>query len=220
MVPAGATLRGGGAGLTTITGNSSPSLFQPILILGNDATLSDLAATGLSGGAGVQAGGNAAFFNVNISVGQADKTNGALYNAGSGVVTLDNVTTRSHYGVNNGSTGGIQTGEIRITNSDIDGVVQNAGGGKITVQNSKIGQGTSNPESGVTVYSTGLIQLTDVLVYSPSVGLYPSNPDSRVEVTRGRIFSTYPRQALQIGTATCTNVLNPAGTANLSATCN
>jgi hypothetical protein len=188
--------------------------------LGNNATISGLAITGLSGGAALEASGNATVSNLSISVGQEIETNGAFYNAGSGLVTLDNVTTRSFYGVNNGGTGGPQTGEIRITNSDIDGVVQNSGGGKITVQSSKIGQGTLRPESGVTVYSTGLVQLTDVLIYSPSVGLYPSNPESRVEVTGGRIFSLYPRQIAQTGIATCTNVRNPAGTANLSATCN
>jgi hypothetical protein len=218
-VPAGVTLRGGGSGSTSISGHSSSALFQPIVILLNNATINDLAIGGLSGGAGIQANGNATVFNVNIVVGQSSGTNGAFYNAASGVATLDNVTTRSFYGVNNGSSGGTQTGEIRITNSDIDGVVQNAGGGKITVQNSKIGQNTLHPESGVTAYSTGLIQLTNVLVYSASVGLYP-NPGSRIEVSGGQIFSAWPRQALQTGTATCTTVLNAAGTANLSPSCN
>jgi hypothetical protein len=219
MVPAGVTLRGGGSGGTSISGHSPTALSRPIVTLGNNATISDLTVGGLSG-AGIQADGNATVFNINIVVGQIDKTNGAFYNAGSGLVTLDNVTSRSFYGVNNGSYNGLETGTIRITNSDIDGVVQNAGGGKITVQNSKIGQNTLHPESGVTAYFNGLIQLNNVQVYSPSVGLYPVDPGSRIEVTGGRIFSTYPRQAAQTGTATCTTVLNPTGTANLSASCN
>jgi hypothetical protein len=220
-IPDGVTLRGGGKASTNIRGVSpwGTQIFRPIVILGNNASITDLTVSGESGGAGIQANGNATVVSVNISVGQVKDSNGAFYNAGSGLVTLDNVTSRSFYGVNNGSNGDTQTGEIRITNSDIDGVVQNTGGGKITVQNSKIGQNTSNPESGVTAYSTGLIQLTNVLVYSSSVGLYP-NPGSRIEVTGGRIFSTYPRQALQTGTATCSGVLNATGTANLSPSCN
>jgi hypothetical protein len=219
-VPAGVTLRGGGVGSTSISGQSTLSLSRPIVILDNNVTISDLKVLGLSGGAGIQANGNATVFNLNIVVGQTDKTNGAFYNAGYGLVTLDNVTSRSFYGVNNGSYNGLETGTIQITNSDIDGVVQNAGGGKITVQNSNIGQNTWHPEAGVTAYFSGLIQLTNVQVYSPSVGLYPVDPGSRIEVTGGRIFSTYPRQAAQTGTATCTTVLNPTATANLSASCN
>jgi hypothetical protein len=219
-VPAGVTLRGGGAGSTSISGQSPPALFRPIVTLANNATISDLAVRGLSGGAAIQANGNATVFNLNIAVGQTIGTNGAVYNAGSGLVTLDSVTARSFYGVNNGSYNGAETGTIRITNSDIDGVVQNAGGGTITVQNSKIGQNTLSPESGATAYFNGLIQLTDVQVYSASVGVYPVDLGSRIEVTRGRIFSTWPRQALQTGTATCTAVLNPSGSANLSASCN
>jgi hypothetical protein len=219
-VPAGVTLRGGGASSTSITGQSPLPVHLPIVLLENNAAISDLTVLGLSGGAGIQADGNATVLRVNITVGQVFETNGAFYNAGSGIVTLDYATSRSYYGVNNGSYNGAQTGEIRITNSDIDGVVQNAGGGKITVQNSKIGQGTSHPESGVTAYFNGLIQLTNVQVYSPSVGLYPVDSGSRIEVAGGRIFSNYPRQALQTGTAICTAVLNLAGTANLSASCN
>ena len=153
-VPAGVTLRGGGSGSTSISGHSPSPLSRPIVILENNATISDLSVGGLSGGAGIQADGNATVSNVNIVVGQIVLTNGAFYNAGSGLVTLDNVTSRSYYGVNNGSYNGPQTGEIRITNSDIDGVVQNAGGGTITVQNSKIGQNTSHPR----VRSDSLLQ--------------------------------------------------------------
>jgi hypothetical protein len=219
-VPAGVTLRGGGVSSTSISGQSPPALFRPIVTLANNATISDLAVRGLSGGAAIQANGNATVFNVNIAVGQTIGTNGAFYSAGSGLVTLDNVTARSFYGVNNGSYNGSETGTIRITNSDIDGVVQNAGGGTITVQNSKIGQNTLSPESGATAYFNGLIQLTDVQVYSASVGVYPVDSGSRIEVTRGRIFSLWPRQAAQTGTATCTAVLDPSGSANLSASCN
>jgi hypothetical protein len=219
-VPAGVTIRGGGSVGTSISGQSPLSSSLPIVILDNNTTISDLRVSGLSGGAGMQANGNATVFNVTIDVGQTIGTNGAFYNAGYGLVTLDNVTSRSYYGVNNGSYNGPETGTIRITNSDIDGVVQNAGRGKITVQNSKIGQNTSHPESGVTAYFNGLIQLTNVQVYSSSVGLYPVHPGSRIEVIGGQIFSTYPRQAGQTGSATCTTVLNPTGTANLSTSCN
>jgi hypothetical protein len=221
-VPAGVTLRGGGKTSTNIRGVSpwGTQIFRPIVILKNGASVTDLTVSGESGGAGIQADGNAIVVSVNIAVGQLEFSNGAFYNAGSGLVTLDNVTTRSFYGVNNGSYNGLETGTIRITNSDIDGVVQNAGGGTITVLNSTIGQNTSQPISGATAYFNGLIQLTDVTIYSPVVGVFPVNAGSRIEVSRGRIFSTYPRQANQTGTATCTTVLNATGTANLSPACN
>jgi hypothetical protein len=224
-IPDGVTLRGGGKTSTNIRGvshwgtQSDPRLFRAIVILKNGASVTDLTVSGESGGAGIQANGNATVVSVNISVGQVKDSNGAFYNAGSGLVTLDNVTARSYYGVNNGSYNGSETGTIRITNSDIDGVVQNAGGGMITVQNSKIGQNTSQPESGVTAYFNGRIQLTNVTIYSPVVGIFPVDLGSRIEVMGGRIFSTYPRQAAQTGTATCTAVLDAAG-ANLSASCN
>jgi hypothetical protein len=225
-VPAGVTLRGGGKFTTNIRGvspwgdQSVSRLFRPIVILANNASITDLTVSGESGGAGVQANGNAAVVAVNISVGQVVDSNGAFYNAGSGLVTLDNVTARSYYGVNNGSYNGSETGTIRITNSDIDGVVQNAGGGTITVLDSKLGQNTSQPISGATAYFNGLIRLTNVTIYSPVVGVFPVDAGSRIEVSGGRIFSTYPRQADQTGTATCTTVLNAVGTANLSPSCN
>jgi hypothetical protein len=143
--------------------------------------------------------------NVIIKVSELPGENGAVYNSGPGKLVMNNVRTRSRYGVNNAS------GRIEISNSDIDGVVQNGAGGIITVQDSDIGEATPLPESGATAYSSGKIVLTRVKIYSTSVGIYAVDPGSRIEVVDSQILSTYPRQALLTGTTVCANVTKNGG---------
>ena len=217
-MPEGVTLKGVAQGSTKIIGNSNVGSFLPIVILSATSTLQDVSVVGSGGGAGVQAstipGSTATIMNVNIDV---SDTNGSVYNSGSGDLVMRNVRTRSRYGVNNGGTGGPQTGRILINDSDIDGVVQNAAVGSITVTNSKIGFQTSTPESGATAYKSGHITLNNVMVSSMSVGVAAVDPESIVDVVGGSILSLHPRQSASMGMTNCNNVAKTGGF--LSSTC-
>jgi hypothetical protein len=199
-----------------IRGESPLALSRPIVKLAANSTLANVGVAGTTGGAGVQVDTNpgvtAYISNVSINVSQELGANGAVYNAGPGIVRMTTVRTRSHYGVNNSS------GSIVILDSDIDGVVQNDAGGDISVRDSKIGFQTLWPESGVTAYKTGLIKLTNVTVYSASVGVSAVDLLSKVDVQGGSILSLYPRKLPnpltpgdEAGTTACTNVAKPAG---------
>jgi hypothetical protein len=226
-IPPGVTLKGVTQYTTDVIGNSpltNPSTglaqFLPIVILSADATLTDVGVSGSGGGAGVQAntspGVTARINRVSISV---SPTNGAVYNAGSGTLEMTSVRTRSGFGVNNGSTNGTETGTIVILgNSDIDGVVQNATGGNISVRDSYIGLGTASPVVGVTAYKSGQITLTDVTVSSAVVGIWAIDANSKIDVLRGSILSQFPRQASNSGMTTCNNVTKNGG-GFLSGTC-
>jgi hypothetical protein len=222
-VPQGVVLQGVTQYTTDIIGNSpltsgGVAQFLPIVILSADATLIGIGVSGSGGGAGVQAntvpGATARITKVIIDV---SATNGSVFNGGSGNLVMTNVKTRSGFGVNNGSTNGPETGTILIQGlSDIDGVVQNATGGSISVKDSYIGLGTASPISGVTAYKGGQILLTNVTVYSAVVGIWAVNgpvpgPASRIDVTGGSILSQFPVQASSAGTTLCTNVAKPAG---------
>ncbi len=224
-VPPGIVLQGVSQYTTDIIGNSpltNPTTgldqFLPIVILSADATVTGLGVSGSGAGAGVQAntspGATARITNVIISV---SATNGSVFNGGSGNLVMTNVKTRSGFGVNNGSTNGPETGTILIQgSSDIDGVVQNATGGSISVRDSYIGLSTASPISGVTAYKGGQILLTNVTVYSAVVGIWAVNgpipgPASRIDVQGGSIRSQFPVQDSSAGITTCTNVAKPAG---------
>ena len=221
-VPVGVTLKGVAQDATKIIGNSTVGLFLPIVILSATSTLQDVSVLGSGGGAGVEArtisGSMATIVNVNIDV---SATNGSVYNSGSGDLVMRNVRTRSRYGVNNGGTGGTQTGQILIYNSDIDGVVQNASGGSITVTDSEIGSQTGTPvltpESGVTAYKSGHITLHNVMVSSRVVGIWATDLASSIDVFDGSITSINPRQSASNGPTTCLNVAKTIGV--LSPTC-
>jgi hypothetical protein len=222
----GIILKGGNRYTTNIIGNipldsGGVPQYLPIVRISADSTLMDVGVSGSSRGAGVQANtspGVTARIN-NVSIGVAS-TNGAVYNAGSGTLEMSNVRTRSGFGVNNGSTNGTETGTIVIVgNSDIDGVVQNATGGNISVRDSYIGLGTASPVVGATAYKSGQITLTDVTVSSAVVGIWAIDANSKIDVLRGRILSQFPRQASNSGMTTCTNVTTTGG-GPLSGTCN
>lgn len=214
-VPPGVVLTGVASHLTYITGSSLLALSRPIVIMSANSTLTGLGIAGTSGGAGVQVNSNtgvtALMRNVSINVSQDPGANGAVYNAGSGIVRMINVRTRSRYGVNNGVVGETRTGSIVIVDSDIDGVVQNASGGDISVSDSTIGLDTAWPESGSTAYGSGLIKLTNVTVRSASVSLATVNAASVIDVQGGSISSQFPRQVLSLGPTTCTNVARSPG---------
>jgi hypothetical protein len=226
-IPSGVTLKGVTQYTTDVIGNSpltNPGTglaqYLPIVILSADATLIDVGVSGTGGGAGVQAntspGVTARINRVSISV---SPTNGAVYNAGSGTLEMTSVRTRSGFGVNNGSTNGPETGTIVIVgSSDIDGVVQNATGGNISVRDSYLGFQTSSPVVGATAYKSGQITLTDVTVFSAVVGIWAIDANSKIDVLRGSILSQFPRQASNSGMATCTGVTKTGG-APLSTTC-
>jgi hypothetical protein len=225
-VPAGVTLQGIASNETTIIGNSplqNPATgldqFLPIVILSKDATLTRVGVSGSGGGAGVQAntapGFTARITDVSISV---SASNGAVFNGGSGNLVMTRVRTRSGFGVNNGSTNGTEAGTILIIGSDIDGVVQNAGGvpgqpGTISVNDSHIGFETASPIAGVSAYMTGRILLTNVTVHSAVVGLGAFDA-SDINVQGGSILSQFPRQVGNVrltGTAVCSGVTNATG---------
>jgi hypothetical protein len=227
-VPAGVTLAGVSQYTTDIVGNSSltnPTTglpqYLPIVILSARATLTGVGVSGSGGGAGVQADtipnttsvvNTIKITNVNISV---SPTNGAVFNGGSGILEMTNVLTRSGFGVNNGSTNGPEKGTIKIGgNSQIDGVVQNAADGTIEVADSIIGFGPPPaPISGVTAYKNGRILLTNVTVYSGSVGIWAVDVASYIYVQGGSIRSTFPVQATSAGTTRCSGVTNASGVA-------
>jgi hypothetical protein len=211
-VPSGVLLTGVASNLTYIRGESLPALSRPILTMSAGSTLTGLGVVGTSGGAGVRADTNTSattfIRNVSINVSQDLEANGAVENAGSGTLRMTNVRTRSRYGVNNG------TGSIVIIDSDIDGVVQNAAGGDISVTASIIGFDTLWPESGATAYKTGLVKLTNVTVYSASVGVSAVDLLSKVDVQGGSILSRYPRKLPsnptdELGVTLCNNVAKP-----------
>jgi hypothetical protein len=231
IVKSGVTLKGVNQYDSYIFGDSltipppGPPQSLPIVKLAANATLIGVGVAGRSGGAGVQVDTNpgvtAFLTNVSIKVSELPFENGAVYNAGSGIVRMTNVRTRSRFGVNNG------TGSIVILDSDIDGVVQNGAGGDISVTNSSIGFQTSWPESGATAYKTGLIKLTNVTVYSAVVGIWATDGPpplgtgpSKIDVQGGSILSQFPVQSSSAGTTTCTNVAKPPPVGGLfSVTC-
>ena len=177
------------------------------------STLMSLEVSGSGLGAGVQAdtitGNRATISDVSISV---SATNCAVYNSGSGVLVLSNVRTRSGFGVNNCGTDQTSPSTILIKdNSDIDGVVQNAANGSISVVDSRIGFDTPTPEVGVVAYKNGEITLTGVTVYSASVGITAADTDSRIVVQGGSILSKFSRQDTSVGATVCTNVGKPGG---------
>jgi hypothetical protein len=223
IVPPGVILKGGNRYTTSIIGNipldsGGVPQYLPIVILSADSTLMDVGVGGSSRGAGVQAntvaGATARITNVSIGV---SPNNGAVYNPGFGNLVMTDVRTRSGFGVNNGSPGGSETGSILIQgHSDIDGVVQNAGGGVISVVDSDIGLGTATPEVGATAYRSGRILLTNVIVRSLSVGVSAVAAQSHVDVQGGSILSIYPRKLPsgpgdEAGTTTCSGVTDRNG---------
>jgi hypothetical protein len=221
LVPVGVTLKGVASYLTTIIGKSPLPLSKPIITLSKNSTLSNVGVSGTSGGAGVQAntvfGDTAYITNVSINVSTDPLANGAVLNNGSGTLQMTNVRTRSRFGVNNGEYNGAQTGSIVITLSDIDGVVQNATGGTISVTDSVIGKFVGAepplPVSGVTAYFSGQITLTRVKIHSPVVGIYAVDPGSWIDVLNSQIFSNAPRQADLTGTTLCNVVTNASSVA-------
>jgi hypothetical protein len=216
LVPLGVTLKGVASYLTTVIGDSPLPLSKPIVTLSKNSTLINVGVSGRSGGAGVQAntvfGDTAYITNVSINVSTDPLANGAVFNNGSGTLQMMNVRTRSRFGVNNGEYNGLQTGSIVITLSDIDGVVQNAPGGSISVTDSVIGKFVGAelplPVSGATAYFSGQITLTRVKIYSPVVGIYAVDPGSRIDVLNSQIFSNAPRQADLTGITVCNGVTN------------
>jgi hypothetical protein len=223
VVPPGVTLQGVTQYTTDIIGNSPLASLLPIVILSENATLTGVGVSGKSGGAGVQfrtsLNATASITNVIINVSRDLFANGAVFNSGSGTLRMTNVRTISRYGVNNGDPGNVlQSGSIVISGSDVDGVVQNAPGGSISVSDSLIGRDVVLPESGATSYKTGYITLTRVTVYSPSVGIFAVDPPSRIDVLDSQIRSNAPRQADHTGTTLCSGVTNVAG-GSLSPTC-
>jgi hypothetical protein len=219
VVPPNVTLKGVASHRTYITGSSLLALSKPIVRMAANSILTDLGVAGTSGGAAVQvdtnAGVTAIISNVSISVSQDLGANGAVYNAGPGIVRMTNDRTRSRYGVNNAS------GSIVILDSDIDGLAQNPGGGSISVLRSAIGRETGWPEVGATAYGTGQIVLTDVTIYSAQVGVSAVNPGSKVDMQGGSILSRYPRKLPaapppppplppdELGITVCNNVARP-----------
>jgi hypothetical protein len=218
IVPPNVTLKGVASNRTYITGSSLLALSKPIIRMAANSILTDMGVVGTSGGAAVQvdtnAGVTAIISNVSINVSQDVGANGAVYNAGPGIVRMTNDRTRSRYGVNNAS------GSIVILDSDIDGLAQNPGGGSISVSRSVIGRETGWPEVGATAYDTGQIVLTDVTIYSAQVGVSAVNPASRVDMQGGSILSRYPRKLPapppppplppdELGITVCNNVARP-----------
>jgi hypothetical protein len=220
VIPPSVTLKGASRYTTNIVGdipldNPSTGLPQylPIIVLQKDAILTDVGVGGTGRGAAVQAdtiqGFTAKITNVSIGV---SVNNGAVYNPGFGNLLMTDVRTRSGFGVNNGSPGGAETGSILIQgHSDIDGVVQNAAGGTISVMQSDIGLSGPAPITGATAYQTGRILLTDVTVHS-LVGTEAAGVSAYVYVQGGTILSQFPRQTAprNNGTTICNSVAKPS----------